>query len=142
MAQITLDANHKEWLYQHYALCKPLEEISEEFGVTVLELKNLTMTSAAAQYAETLIYSGRNELNLLAATQMLQQMRDKNVKIPIDVLIKIYNATVPKVAPIGFQLNIETLVKEAENVADRMGLDAEARQTMIDFVKKRDERIA
>ena len=136
----TLSDHHKEWLYVHYCEGKTPQDIAALFGTSVRDFHDVKISPAGIQYADTLVFDRRNSLNLAAAELLLERMQNQGAVIPLEILVKIYSASLPKAAPVGFQISIEALKKEAEDVADKYNLDDESKKTLLNFIEKRDQR--
>lgn len=136
-----LSDHHREWLRLLY--CEGLDPaaIASRFGVAPKDIFAVKLSPAGLAYANSLIVDRRGLLNIRAAELLLSHLNDSNAKnIPVDTLVKIYNATAPKTPPVMFQISADMLRQEAEKVADRYGLQGEFRQNMIDFVVKQKQK--
>lgn len=127
----TLSDTHRAWLEHLYDSHDP-KETAKAFGVSPQAIRYVRDSPAGIAYAQRLIGGSRSAMNLQAASLILDRMSTLKTQVPMDILIKIYNATLPKDAPSG---KTDDLLEFAERLANKMELDDDDRAMLLEYVR-------
>lgn len=135
-----LSENEKEWLRLLFCEGIDAQDIARDFGTTSAQISAVRHSVQGLKYIDSLVFDRRNNLNLRAAELLLDRVNTAGATIPLEVLVKIYTASLPKAAPVGFTITLDALTKSAEEIADKYRLTPENRAVMIDFVKQQKKK--
>jgi hypothetical protein len=127
----TLSDTHRAWLEHLYDDSHDPRVTARAFGVSPQAVIYVRESPAGQAYALKKIGGDRSAMNLFAAKQILERMQTQRGLVPLDILLKIYSATLPKDPPQG---KTDDMLDYAERLANSMDLDEEERAALREFV--------
>jgi hypothetical protein len=129
----TLSDNHRAWLEHYFDDSLDVKVTAKAFGVSPQAVRYVVDSPAGQGYAIKRIGASKSDLNLLAAKLILDKMHLQGMNVPLEILVKIYSASLPKESPQG---RVDDLVDYAERIANQLGFKEEEREQLLDFVRQ------
>lgn len=128
----TLSDTHRAWLEHLYDDSHDPKLTAKAFGVTPQAVCYVRDSPAGQAYAIRKAGGDKAAMNLFAAKIILDRLSAQRTVVPLDVVIKIYTATLPKEAPSG---KMDEMIDYAERIANQLGLEDDDREKVLEFVR-------
>jgi len=128
----TLSDTHRAWLEHYFGDSHSDKITAKAFGVSPTAIRYVRTSPAGQAYALRLVGGDKLSLNLFAAHLILQNLELLKGQVPMDILIKIFSATLPKDSPAG---KADEMIDFAERLANKMGLEDDEREELLEFVR-------
>lgn len=127
-----LSDNHRAWLEHYFDESHSLNVTADYFGVSRQAVNYVRDSPAGMGYALNRIGGSRLSMNLHAAYLIMQRMESLGAQVPLEILVRIYSATLPKETPAG---QMDELLDYAERLANQKGFSDEQREQLLELVK-------
>lgn len=126
-----LSDNHRAWLEHYFNESHDLKITADYFGVSPQAIGYVRDSPAGQGYALKRMGSSRSSMNLHAAHLIMQRMTAQGATIPLELLVRVYSATLPKDSPQG-QMN--ELLDYAERIANQYGFNDAERSQLLELI--------
>jgi hypothetical protein len=125
-----LPEKYRVWLEHYFRVSHSLTATAAAFGMSDSAVAYVRDSPAGQEYGLQLIGGHRNAINLHVAHLILQRLGTVGGQIPLDLLVKVYNTTLPKETPLG---QVEDRELQARKMAREAGMSAEAEERLVQF---------
>lgn len=126
-----LSDHHKDWLDFYYSNGGSLTNTAAKFDVSDTAVSDVRDSPAGNEYATKLMGTTRATINMKVANIILSRVEASGAQIPLDVLVKVYAATLPKETA---NSSLDNLRGEVDRLAQEYGLKEEFKGQLLEFV--------